>query len=292
MDDLLDNVGFELAVTVGAVIVGWVVILVVRGFLGRWSNRVEAQYATSDDHEAREQGQRLITLTSVIRLVLSIVVWVVVILTVMAVWGVPMAPLVTVGATLGVAVGFGAQDFVKDMIGGFFVLVEDQYSVDDVVQLAGVSGTVEAITLRTTVLRDLDGNRHHVPNGQVAVSTNYTSGFSRVVVDVTVSYDTNLDHASDVVADEAAAMSSSEEWEASFLEPPALLGVNRLGDSGIDIRIMLTTVPEERWNAKRAFLKRIKQRMDREGIEIPYQYVNVVAKNPSPQPDDASPDQP
>lgn len=291
MDDLLDNVGFELAVTVGAVIVGWVIILVFRGFLGRWSNRVEAQYATSDDHEAREQGQRLITLTSVIRLVLSIVVWVVVILTVMAVWGVPMAPLVTVGATLGVAVGFGAQDFVKDMIGGFFVLVEDQYSVDDVVQLAGVSGTVEAITLRTTVLRDLDGNRHHVPNGQVAVSTNYTSGFSRVVVDVTVSYDTNLDHASEVVADEAAAMSSSEEWAGSFLEPPALLGVNRLGDSGIDIRIMLTTVPEERWNAKRAFLMRIKQRMDREGIEIPYQYVNVVAKNPSPQPDDASHDQ-
>ena len=291
MDDLLDNVGFELAVTVGAVIVGWVIILVFRGFLGRWSNRVEAQYATSDDHEAREQGQRLITLTSVISLVLSIVVWVVVILTVMAVWGVPMAPLVTVGATLGVAVGFGAQDFVKDMIGGFFVLVEDQYSVDDVVQLAGVSGTVEAITLRTTVLRDLDGNRHHVPNGQVAVSTNYTSGFSRVVVDVTVSYDTNLDHASEVVADEAAAMSSSEEWAGSFLEPPALLGVNRLGDSGIDIRIMLTTVPEDRWNAKRAFLKRIKQRMDREGIEIPYQYVNVVAKNPSPQPDDASPDQ-
>ena len=142
----------------------------------------------------------LVTITGVIKLLISIVVWAIVILTVMAAWGIPMGPLVTVTATLGVAIGFGAQDFVKDMIGGFFVLVEDQYAVDDVVLLAGVSGTVEAITLRTTVLRDLDGNRHHVPNGQVAVSTNLTSGFSRVVVDIPVSYDTDLDRAIEVVS--------------------------------------------------------------------------------------------
>ncbi len=288
MSDVLDNIGFELAVTIGAFFAGWVIMLVVRALLARWSNRVQERYRTSDDFEAREQGQRLVTITGVIKLLISIVVWAIVILTVMAAWGIPMGPLVTVTATLGVAIGFGAQDFVKDMIGGFFVLVEDQYAVDDVVLLAGVSGTVEAITLRTTVLRDLDGNRHHVPNGQVRVSTNLTSGFSRVVVDIPVSYDTDLDLAIEVVADEAAEMATSHEWASSFLEPPALLGVNRLGDSGIDIRVVLTTVTEDRWSAKRAFLKRIKQRLDREGIEIPFQYINVVAKPSSPAQGDES----
>lgn len=288
MSDVLDNIGFELAVTIGAFFAGWVIMLVVRALLARWSNRVQERYRTSDDFEAREQGQRLVTITGVIKLLISIVVWAIVILTVMAAWGIPMGPLVTVTATLGVAIGFGAQDFVKDMIGGFFVLVEDQYAVDDVVLLAGVSGTVEAITLRTTVLRDLDGNRHHVPNGQVRVSTNLTSGFSRVVVDIPVSYDTDLDLAIEVVADEAAEMATSHEWASSFLEPPALLGVNRLGDSGIDIRVVLTTVTEDRWSAKRAFLKRIKQRLDREGIEIPFQYINVVTKPSSPAQGDES----
>lgn len=274
--------GAEISATLIVVVVTAFVLVLVRSAIRRWTSRVENRYALSDDHEQREQAKRLRTITDVVRMVFSLTVWTVAVLTILATWGIPLTPLVTVGATIGVAIGFGAQDFVKDVIGGFFVLVEDQYAVGDVVRIADVSGSVEAITLRSTVLRDLDGNRHFVPNGQVRVASNMTSGFSRVVVDVPVSYDTDLDRAMEVIADEASRMSLSDEWSGSFLEPPSMLGVDRLDASSVNIRVVLTTVSDERWRVKRGFLKLIKQRLDREGIEIPYQYVNLVARdNPS-----------
>jgi moderate conductance mechanosensitive channel len=275
-----DSWGYEIVVSVGAVIAAIVVLFILNRALGRWSRRVQVRYADSHDPADREQGQRIITITGVLSIIMAISVWAVVILTIMAVWGIPMTPLVAVGTTIGVAVGFGAQDFIKDVIGGFFILIEDQYAIGDVVAVADVSGTVEAITIRTTVLRDLDGNRHHVPNGAIRVASNMTSGWSQVVVDVPVSYDTDLDRAIAVITDEASAMADEEAWADSFVERPTILGVNRLDGSAVDIRVLLTTVSEERWTVKRGFLKRIKQRLDREGIEIPYQYVNVVAKGP------------
>lgn len=277
IDDVRADWGAEVLASLTVVVVAVVALWVFRRGLRRWVRRVEERYTNSDDHEQREQGQRIQTITGVLRIVVSLTVWVVVILTIMAIWGIPMAPLVTVGATLGVAVGFGAQDFIKDVIGGFFVLVEDQYSVGDVVTISGVSGAVETITLRTTVLRDLDGNRHHVPNGHVTVASNMTSGFSRVVVDVPVSYDTDLDRALAVILDEAETMAKSDEWSSRFLEAPLMLGVDKLDGSSVNLRVLLTTISDERWTVKRGFLKLVKQRLDREGIEIPYQYINVVA---------------
>lgn len=282
IETIRSNWGAEISATLIVVVASAFVLVLVRSTIRRWTSRVENRYALSDDHEQREQAKRLRTITGVVRMVFSLTVWAVAVLTIMATWGIPMTPLVTVGATIGVAIGFGAQDFVKDVIGGFFVLVEDQYAVGDVVRIADVSGSVEAITLRSTVLRDLDGNRHFVPNGQVRVASNMTSGFSRVVVDVPVSYDTDLDRAMEVIADEASRMSLSDEWSGSFLEPPSMLGVDRLDASSVNLRVVLTTVSDERWRVKRGFLKLIKQRLDREGIEIPYQYVNLVARdNPS-----------
>jgi len=275
-----DDWGFEIVVSVAVLIGALILIIVTKRALARWSQRVQDRYAASPDPADREQGQRILTITSVLSIVISITVWVVVVLTIMATWGIPMSPLVAVGATVGVAVGFGAQDFIKDVIGGFFILVEDQYSVGDVVTVAGVSGSVEAITIRTTILRDLDGNQHHVPNGEIRVASNLTSGFSRVVIDVPVSYDTDLDVALEVITDEAYRMAKEEAWADTFLEDPANLGVNELDHSAVNIRILFTTVSEERWTVKREFLKRIKQRLDREGIEIPYQYVNIIDRGP------------
>lgn len=276
IEDLRADWGDEIALTLAIVIAAIVFLWLFRRGARRWSTRVEQRYAESHRHDEREQAQRLHTITEVTRLVVSLTVWVVVVLTIMAVWGVPMAPLVTVGATLGVAVGFGAQDFIKDVIGGFFVLVEDQYAVGDVVSIGGVSGAVEAITLRTTVLRDLDGNVHHVPNGFVTVASNLTSGYSQIVVDVPVSYDTDIDRAMEVILDEAVQMQASEDHGDSFIEDPAMLGVDELAGSSVVIRLLLTTTSEDRWVVKRAFLKSVKQRLDAEGIEIPYQYINVV----------------
>lgn len=261
-----------------AVVIGGAIVAVglsKRG-VSRWLRRVESRYAKSDDHSDRERGQRLVTIASVLKMLVSIVVWVIVILTTMGIWGIPMTPLIAVGTTIGIAVGFGAQDLVKDIISGFFILVEDQFGIGDVVAIAGVSGTVEAIRLRTTVLRDLNGNLHHVPNGQIIVASNRTPDFARIVADIGVSYDTDVDRAIEVILDEATLLANDPDWSSSFLQMPDMLGVNELAESAVVIRVLATVVTEDRWAVKREFLRRIKNRLDAESIEIPFNYVSVV----------------
>lgn len=259
-------------------IVAFIVTAIARRAVGRWETKVEEELGSSDDPTERERGQRLVTISDVFRILISIVVLTTVVLTIMGVWGIPMTPLIAIGSTIGIAVGLGAQDFVRDVIAGFLILVEDQYSIGDTVTIAGVSGTVESIKLRTTVLRDLDGNRHFVPNGQIKVASNLTSEFSRLVLDIPVSYETDVDPAMKVIMDEATSFAYSPEWSDRFLEAPEMLGVNKLGDSAVDIRILMTLTSESRWEVKREFLRRIKIRLDREGIEIPYQHVTLVGR--------------
>jgi small conductance mechanosensitive channel len=262
-----------------AVVIGaWVVLLLLKRSIHRWEDRVQAKFNESSDQAARERGQRLVTLADIGTVIMSIAIWTIVVLTVMSIWGIPMAPFVAIGATIGIAVGFGAQDFVKDVIAGFLILLEDQYAIGDVVTISGVSGTVEAITLRTTVLRDLQGNRHHVPNGHIDVASNLTAEFSRLVLDVAVSYDTDLDHAIEVISDEAQLFSMEDQWREMFISEPQMLGVNKLDDSSINIRLLMTLTTEDRWTVKRAFLLRLKKRLDREGIEIPFQYMTVIMR--------------
>lgn len=283
VSDVWADWGPDIIATIVVVVAGVIAMMLVRSGIRRWMARLDAQYTESDEHERRERGQRFVTITQVVRLLSLITIWVVVALTIMAIWGLPLGPLIAVGATLGVGIGFGAQNLVSDVIGGFFVLVEDQYRVGDVVRISDVAGKVEQITLRTTVLRDLDGNRHHVPNGHDGVVTNLTSEWTRVVIDVPVSYDTDLDHAMSVITDEAHRLFVDEDWNDSFLGEPEMLGVEALAGSSINLRLLLTTVGDDQWPIRRTLLKRIKQRFDAEGIEIPYQYLNVVQVS-SPEP--------
>ncbi len=275
-ETLRTSVGGEVLATIAVVTVALVILWTVKRSIRRWSNRVEQRYIESDDHSDRERGQRLVTLTSVMQILLKMIVWAIVILTVMGVWGIPMSPFIAVAATIGIAVGFGAQDLVKDVIAGFFILVEDQFGIGDVVSIAGVSGTVEAIKLRTTVLRDINGNAHHVPNGQITVASNMTPDYARVVADIGVSYDTDIDRAIEVIGDEMHLLANDPEWSASFLKQPEMLGVNKLDESAVVIRVLATVIPEQRWMVKREFLRRIKNRLDAEDIEIPYNYVSIV----------------
>ncbi len=276
--------GFEILATVGTLVGAVILIVAIRRALDRWKQRVTVRLMESEAYDDRERGQRLVTLTDVARLVTSIVVWAVVVLTIMGIWGIPMTPFVAVGATIGIAVGFGAQDVVRDVIAGFLILLENQYAIGDVVTIAGVDGTVESIRLRTTVLRDISGNVHHVPNGQIKVASNLTSDFARYVADIPVSYDTDIDRAMEVILDEAMAMAAAPEWAKKFVEEPAMLGVNELADSSVNIRLLMTVVTEDRWSIKREFLRRIKNRLDDEQIEIPYAYMNVVIQGDRPDP--------
>ena len=273
-----DEYNTEMLLSVAIIIGALVVIWFVRRSIKHWRGRVVHRLEGSHDQEDREKAQRFKTLSGVMMVVVLVTVWSVVILTIMSVWGIPMAPFLAVGTTVGIAVGFGAQDVVRDVIAGFLILVEDQYSVGDVVGIAGVSGSVEKIRLRTTVLRDLDGNVHHVPNGQIRVASNMTSAFARYVADISISYDSDIDLAMEVILETGTAMATEPRWSPFFLEEPQMLGVNELGDSAVTIRLLLTVATEERWAVKREFLKRVKYALDAAGIEIPYAHLTVVLK--------------
>lgn len=226
--------------------------------------------------EAEDRKQRVETLWSAVRAVMLSVVVIIVFLGILNVWGVNTAPFLAIGSIMGLAVGFGAQDFVKDVIAGFLILAEDQYSLGDVVKIADVSGTVKEITLRSTILRDLDGRVHYVPNGSISVATNYTQEYSQVVIDVGFGYGEDVDKIIPVIQDELDRFAADEKWASAFIDPPEILGVQELGDSSVSVRCLLRVAPEFRWSSRREFLRRIKMRFDADGIEIPFPYVTIA----------------
>lgn len=261
--------------TLGVIVAAIVLWFVIDRLLKRWVSRRTGEIA-EDDLSGQAMAQRLTTLARTFEKLLLVTLLIGLVLYIMIIWGIPVGPLVALGGVIGIAIGFGAQDYVKDVIAGFLVLFEDQYAIGDVVELAGVDGSVEEIRLRSTVLRALDGSVHHVPNGEVRVATNLTPDYSRVVIDVGVSYESDVDAAIDAVGDEATRFQTDPDWAAAHADDPQVLGVNELGDSAVVIRLMFTTRPEERWAVKREFLRRIKNRLEAEGIDIAYPHLQIV----------------
>jgi small conductance mechanosensitive channel len=272
VDQWSDEVLASIVVLVGAVLIWWL----FRRVGGRTVDRMVKSRDT--DAAGTDDIQRINTLWRVLQTVVVVVVLVTVILTIMMIWGLPIGPLVAVGGVVGVAVGFGAQSFIKDVIAGFLIVAEHQYSIGDVVRIADVSGEVQTIRLRTTVLRDLDGNVHHVPNGAITVASNYTQEYSQVVVDVDVGYDQDIDTAIAVIGDELEQFAADPEWADLFMDAPQLLGVEALGESSVKLRALLRVNPSARWTSRRELLRRVKNRLDGEGIGIPYQHLTVVMK--------------
>ncbi|HZJ49070.1 MAG TPA: mechanosensitive ion channel family protein [Acidimicrobiia bacterium] len=249
--------------------------LVVRFAIRRWSGRAQQRLQSTGDLRDRSKAKRFETIGRSFSVAAFIVIAIVAAAMGLAVWGVPIAPIVASLSVVGIAVGFGAQSFIKDLIAGMFVLIEDQYAIGDVVELAGASGTVEEIRLRTTVLRGLDGSVYHIPNGEVRVAKNLTHEYSRFAIDISVAYEEPVDRVMSVIADEASSFAADPEWSDRLIDETSVLGVDELADSGVTIRVLLTTDPDERWAVKREFLRRIKNRFDAEGIEIPYPHVTV-----------------
>lgn len=225
-----------------------------------------------------ERAARAETLWTVLRRVILLVITITAVMFVFTAWEWSLTPFLGVGTVLAAALGFGAQDLVKDFLSGFFILLEDQFHVGDVVTIGGVSGVVEDIQLRVTLLRDLEGNQHFVPNGQITVTSNFTSKFAQPVIDVAVAYESDVDRALDVFGDELERLASDSEFGPLITEPPEILGVNELADSAVVLRGRLTTLADERWTVRREALKRVKKRFDAEGISIPFPQITVNEK--------------
>ncbi len=188
---------------------------------------------------------------------------------------IPIAPLMGGAAVFGLAVAFGAQTLIKDFFAGFMILLEQQYMVNDVIKVGEISGQVERITLRTTVLRDLEGRVHFIPHGQINCTTNMTHGWSRAVFDIGVAYKEDVNRVMDVLVELGKQLRRDPEFGPLILEDPVMLGVDSLGDSAVVIKFFLKTRPLRQWPVKRELLRRIKVTFDEMGIEIPYPHRTI-----------------
>ncbi len=247
-------------VTAIVVLSGVVLYLILAGIGARFVDRVRER--------TPESAARVATLWVMVRRVILIVIVVLVILMVVDIWGLNMAPFLAVSTAIAAALGFGAQNLVRDVIAGFFILAEDQYRIGDTVTIAATTGKVEDIQFRVTVLRDGEGNVHYVPNGQITVASNLTSLYASPAIDVRIGYQADVDHAMEVMLDELTRMSAESPWSDMITKEPQMLGVQDLVGSGVLIRARLTTVAEQRWSVQREALRRVKNRFAGEGIDI------------------------
>ena len=236
---------------------------------------VERQMKAREEEEIQ---QRVDTLSSVFTAGGRVIIVLVTLLTLMPLAGISIGPLLAGVGILGLAVGFGAQSLVKDVISGLFILLDNQYSKGDVVTVGGVTGLVDDVGLRRTVLRDLDGIVHYIPNGEIAVASNFTQEYSRVNLNVGVSYSEDLDHVMRVIDRVGEEMAADPKWGPSLITPPKSLRVDNLGDSGIDIKVVGDTKPIKQWEVMGELRKRIKKAFDDEGIEIPYPHRVIVTR--------------
>jgi moderate conductance mechanosensitive channel len=193
--------------------------------------------------------------------------------------GINITAIITGASVVGVAVGFGAQWLVKDIIAGLFIIMENQYRKGDVVKIAGESGVVEEINLRRTILRDMDGAYHIVPNGQITVSSNYTKQMSKINMNIGVSYDTNLEHAIKVINQVGQDIASDPKWSSSIVSPPYALRVDNLGDSSVEIKIVGDVKPSRQWDVTGELRLRLKNAFDKEGIDIPFPHTKIIFGN-------------
>ena len=222
-----------------------------------------------------ESEKRAITLGAVLHNFLRVVVLVMAAMTLLAQLGVQIGPLLATAGIAALAVGFAGQSLVKDIINGFFILMQDQIRVGDVVQVAGKGGLVENITLKMTTLRDLHGNVHYIPNGQIDVVTNMTKEFSRYVMDIGVSYREDVDEVIAVIREVDEDMRSDPEYKEDILQPVEILGLDRFDDSAVIVRARTTTKPIRQWAVGREFNRRLKKVFDARGIEIPFPHVTL-----------------
>jgi small conductance mechanosensitive channel len=198
--------------------------------------------------------------------------------------GIPIVPLMGGAAVLGLAVAFGAQNLIKDYFSGFMVLLEDQYGINDVVRIGPISGMVEHISLRTTVLRDLEGIVHFIPHGTISTVSNLTHGWSRALFDVDIAYSEDIDRVMEVLLDLGRELRRDPMFGPLILDDPEMLGVDELADSSVIVKFFLKTRPLQQWTVKREMLRRIKNRFDQLGIEIPYPHQTVHHRYETPPP--------
>ncbi len=269
MSEIFKNITSWLT-TSGIRVVGILITLIILSQMSRWIVKwLERFIPEKDTLQASEAKKRAQTLGTILRHALLIVLSFIAILMILGELGIQLGPLLATAGIGALAIGFGAQSLVKDVISGFFIILENQYRIGDAIEVGGVSGMVESVNLRKTVLRDLEGRVHTIPNGEIKVVSNLSKEWSRAVVDVGISYREDVDQVIGLLTQIGKELEAEEPYKSAILEPAQILGVERFGESQLVIRMIVKTSPLKQWEVGRELRKRIKNRFDEKGIRIP-----------------------
>lgn len=261
-------------ITICIILIGLFIFIIVVGSI---TNRIEKTVLKRTS--SLETNKRITTLIGVMRLVLRTFLIIIAGMLILSELGIDLAPLLATVGLLGLAVSFGAQTLVKDLISGVFILIEDKIRVGDVITVDGFTGTVESVQIRVVVLRAVNGDLHVLPNGSINQFTNHTKDFSRALWNIGVGYSEQVDRVIEVLKDEGQAFVNDPDWSEKIQSEFTVMGLNELGDSAIVVRCLLDTLPGQQWAITREFNRRIKNRLDKEGIEIPFPHRTVYFGN-------------
>jgi len=286
MNEFIDGISVESILEIGAKGFRFVLILALAAMLSRLAARLVGELVarlTADDGKgdglrALEAKKRADTLTNVASRTAMVAIWAVASVMALSEIGFNVGPLLAGAGVAGIAVGFGAQNLVRDFFAGFFLLTENQIRVGDVAVVNGQGGLVEQINLRTTILRDVAGDVHVFPNGAITQLTNKTREFSFYVFDVGVAYKEDIERVMRVMESVAAELKQDAEVGKLMLEPIQVFGLDKFADSAIVIKARIKTTPNQQWTVGRAFNLRLKKRFDAENIEFPFPHRTVIIR--------------
>ena len=254
------------------------IALAANRFAASVIRRAELEIADGSDFHAAERRKRAQTIGATARRFFSILIWSAAGLMALRELDVDITPVLTGAGIIGLAVGFGAQTLVKDIISGLFLIAEDQVRIGDVVGINGIGGVVEEINLRTVVLRDLEGVVHAISAGEIRTLSNRTKDFSYYVIDIGVDYQDDTDRIIEVVRDTARELMQDPAYAASILEPLEVLGVDAFKASEVTLRFRIKTLPLKQWEVGRELRRRIKKAFDANGIRIPFPQMEVTLR--------------
>jgi small conductance mechanosensitive channel len=262
--------------TSGLRVLAIVILAVIALRLARvLSKRLLGVFVKADTED--ETLKRINTLESLLRYVMVVSVTVTAAIMILHEFNIEIGPILAAAGVVGLALGFGSQQLVQDIISGFFILLDDQIRVGDVVQTAGKDGVVEQVNLRMTVLRDFSGNVHYIRNGQIDIVTNMTKEYSRYVFKIGVAYREDTDEVCEIIKAVDEDLRNDPEYGPDILEPMEILGLEEFADSAIIIRTRIKTRPIKQWRVGREFNRRLKKAFDERGIEIPFPHMTLYA---------------
>ena len=252
----------------------WIALSILNGLLRRLKKTL-IDRAQLEGEGAIESTKRVETLVQLLRQAVVVVVWVIAVLIILKELGVDIAPILASAGIVGLAVGFGAQNLVKDVISGFFMIMENQVRVGDVAIINGTGGLVEKMSLRTVVLRDLAGVVHVFPNGTINTLANVTREWSAFVLDIGIAYKEDTDKVVNLMKKVGAELRGDGYFGPLMVEDVEVFGVDKFGDSAVMIKGRIKTLPIKQWEVGREYLRRLKKAFDKDGIEIPFPHRSI-----------------